>query len=355
MKDTTVNTTLPSCGLALLPLNATTLSSDVYIVFTVRLVADAVSCPLIVLLNTLLMVAVKTQRQLRTKSNIALACLATTDLVIGLVVQPLDISSNLLLLKGETEVLNTLCNLVKILNIACTKCVTASLLHLFLMSAERYLAIKHPFTYENQVTETRIIIASGVVWTAAIILPTEENFTNKEHFVTILTVSFTLLFFFPLMVYFNVAVYKEVRRNERHIAANQVSLEAKEKLLKNKKAFYTTVIVLFAIFLCYIPLNIYVVILKSFKDDISANGNRAAFPLITLLPIMNSLFNPLIYVVRIRNFRVAFIELLTRKSTAQAEELERKIFGPRRIGVMPAAEQQEERAGRDNDEQELRA
>ena len=70
---------------------------------------------------------------------------------------------------------------------------------------------------------------------------------------------------------------------------------------------------------------------------------------------MNSLFNPLIYVVRIRYFRVAFIELVTRKSTAQAEELETKIFGPRRIGVMPAAEQQEERAGRDNDEQELTA
>ena len=73
--------------------------------------------------------------------------------------------------------------------------------------------------------------------------------------------------------------------------------------------------------------------------------------LVTLLPVLNSLFNPLIYAVRIRYFRVAFLELLTRKTTAQAEELERKIFGPRRIGVMPAPEQQEERAGRDNDEQ----
>ena len=243
MNDTTVNTTntLPSCGFAILPLNVTTLSSEVYVAFTIRVAVNAVSCPFVILLNILVMVAVKTKRQLRTKSNIALVCLATTDLVIGLVVQPLDISTNLLLLKGETEVLK-LCNLVKILNIFSTKCVTASLLHLFLMSAERYLAIKHPFAYENQVTEIRFIIASGVVWTAAIILPMEEIPTNREHFVTILTVSFTLFVFFPFMVYFNIAVYKEVRRNERHIAANQVSLEAKEKLIKNKKAFYTTVI-----------------------------------------------------------------------------------------------------------------
>ena len=50
-----------------------------------------------------------------------------------------------------------------------------------------------------------------------------------------------------LVFYFNFSVYKEVRRNEKQIFANQVSLEAKEKLLKNKTAFYCTIIVLFTI------------------------------------------------------------------------------------------------------------
>ena len=45
------------------------------------------------------------------------------------------------------------------------------------------------------------------------------------------------------------------------------------------------------------------------------------------------MFNPLIYAVRVRNFRVAFIQILSRKTAAQAEEAERKIFGPRQIGV----------------------
>ena len=51
------------------------------------------------------------------------------------------------------------------------------------------------------------------------------------------------------------------------------------------------------------------------------------------MPVLNSLFNPLIYAVRMRHFRVAFIQLLSRKTFAQAQELERKIFGPRQIGV----------------------
>lgn len=45
-----------------------------------------------------------------------------------------------------------------------------------------------------------------------------------------------------LVVYFNVSVYRKIRRNEKQIIANQVSEEVKQKLLKDKKAFYCTVI-----------------------------------------------------------------------------------------------------------------
>lgn len=56
--------------------------------------------------------------------------------------------------------------------------------------------------------------------------------------------------------------------------------------------------------------------------------------------------------MKIRCFRVAFIQLLSRKTTAQAEEFERKIFGTRQIGVIATAEQQQKTTGRENDENE---
>ena len=195
------------------------------------------------------------------------------------------------------------------------------------MSAERYIAIKHPFAYESQVTEVRIIMASALAWTAAIILISSADLSHT----TILIVSDTLLII--LLIYSNVSVYKEVRRNRKQIAADQVSLEAKNKLLKNRKAFYTTVIVLLVILLCYVPSNISSVILVSFTERIPLNIKITAFYVITLLPVLNSLFNPLIYAVRLRNFRVAVIQLLSRKTIAEAEEIESKIFGQRQIGV----------------------
>jgi len=118
----------------------------------------------------------------------------------------------------------------------------------------------------------------------------------------------------------------------------------KEKLLKNKKAFYCTIVVLLTVFLCYFPANISVVIIVSFmKDSIAINVKHIVFNLITLFPVLNSLFNPLIYAVRIRYFRVAFIQLLSRKTTAQAEQLEMNVFGPKQVSVVATADKEENR------------
>jgi len=165
-----------------------------------------------------------------------------------------------------------------------------------------------------------------LAWAAAIIL-TSGNLLATA----IVIVAETLLIILP--IYFNVSVYKEVIRNKKQIATNQVSLEAKEKLFKNRRAFNTIVIVLLVILLCYIPTQIFVVILISLKEKIIPKTRATAIYILTLLPVVNSLFNPLIYAARTRYFRVAFIQLLSSKTITQAEELEMKIFGPRQVGV----------------------
>ncbi len=213
MNHTTDNTTLLSCGFVFLPINPAKISLDLHAVFIVRIVVNALTCPLIIFLNILVMVAVKTKRQLRTKSNIALTCLSMTDLVVGLVAQPLHVVSEISLLRGEVYIFCTLIDVSIAVN---NKCLPASRYHLLLMSAERYLAIKHPFAYENQVTEVRIIIASGLAWAAAIVLPTEDLFMSNRQTVAILAGSVILFLFIPAMIYFNVAVYMEVRRNEKN-------------------------------------------------------------------------------------------------------------------------------------------
>ena len=226
MNHTTINNTFSSSTFCLHLRNLVNISPDVRAVFVARIVVNALTFPLTTVLNILVMVALKTKPQLRTKSNIALARLSTTDLAVGLAVQPLHIASESLLLRGDIM----FCTIKELSNTVTYICLLASFNHLILMSAERYVAIKHPFTHETQVTEVRVTIASALAWAAAIILVSADVSRTAT-----LIVSVTLLTILP--IYFNVSVYKEVRRNRNKIVVNLVSLGAREKLLKKRKSF----------------------------------------------------------------------------------------------------------------------
>ena len=54
----------------------------------------------------------------------------------------------------------------------------------------------------------------------------------------------------------------------------------------------------------------------------SVNVSNFSFNAITLVIILNSLINPIIYCVRLRQFRVAFVQILLRKNHPQAEQFE---------------------------------
>ena len=321
------NATSPFSGFEFLSKNHTNITSDVYSVLAITTALNIFTFPFAILLNSLVIVAVKTKRHLRTKSNISLACLATTDFAVGLIVQPLAITSFSLFFIGSSAQTMT-STFVWVSSAVGQTCTAASLLHLLLMSGERYLAIKHPFAYENGlVTEARIIIAFNTAWIcAAIAYGIRASIFREISVVIILAVISTV-------VYCHVVIYKEVRRNTQQIIANQVSFAVKEKLLKNKRAFNTTVVIVLTLFLCYIPTCIWLIVFIFLDGEKSFDvGHIAYFP-ITFLVLLNSSINPLIYTARIRHFRVAFFQMVMRKTLAQAEKLEKKMFGANRVGV----------------------
>ena len=139
MNNTTFDTKFSSSSSCLRSQDLQNISPNLGAVFIARIAVNALTCPFIILLNILVMVAVKTKRQLRTKSNIALACLSTTDLVVGLVLQPLQIASDISLFRGDPM----FCTISYPSRTVSLTCVLASFHHLVLMSAERYVAIKH--------------------------------------------------------------------------------------------------------------------------------------------------------------------------------------------------------------------
>lgn len=62
----------------------------------------SIICPITTGLNTMIMIAVKTKHRMKTKSNIALACLSSTDAVMGVIGQPLSFISWMIAVLQET-------------------------------------------------------------------------------------------------------------------------------------------------------------------------------------------------------------------------------------------------------------
>ncbi|XP_078344019.1 melanocyte-stimulating hormone receptor-like [Oculina patagonica] len=287
------------------------------------LVAAAVlslaACPFTILLNALVIVAVKTKRRLQTHPNILLACLALTDLMVGLVVQPLHITKTIFLLQGKD--FHEFCNIDMVFTISFVASCSASLFHLVVISGERFLAIKHTFTHANFVTNARLVVSSVVAWIAAAVVLLVASYSLA---VAIALITGT----FSSIVLLQIFVYKEAHRHEKQILSHQVSVEARAKFKQEKKALKLTTIILVTLFLCFfLPLIIIFVTLQIFKEKFSPNVNTLVRHFGRLAVIINSVLNPVIYTVRKREFRVAFIELLLRKSFQEAEEYDRRLFG----------------------------
>jgi len=187
------------------------------------------------------------------------------------------------------------------------------------------------------VTKARILGSSGLAWMTAVVANLPLLLTNNN---ILLTLSNIFLFIgIATIVFCQVTVYIETRRHEKEIAAQQVSQEARQKFLKEKKAFKLTTTVLFILLLCYSPQLVVRILFVSSKIT-TVNSTCIALFSATSIAVLNSFINPIVYCVRIRQFRVAFIEILLKKNYTQAEQFERRIFRIRSIVVPPEAPQE---------------
>ena len=286
------------------------ISSEVYCWLVFITVISIITCPVTTVLNALIMVAVKTKNQVRTKSNIALACLSSTDAVMGVIGLPLFSSWLIVELQGNTFGMH--CELIGFTRTSLRLLTIASLLHLAIVNVERYIAIKHSLRYEIIVTEARLIGVSALLWTITLLLTflTGNNYVQYDIGLTSLCIA--------SIFSCQVVLYYETRRHEKKIALQQVSVEAREKFLREKKALKQTTTVIFFLIICYLPIIISRVFISTFVVLNSVNSVYFVHFTGVFFVISNSLLNPIIHCVRMKKFRLALKELVFSKGNIQA-------------------------------------
>ena len=176
-----------------------------------NIIINIFTFPFTAALNALVIIAVKTKRRLRAhKSNIAIALLATTDFVAGSFAQPVFIAWLISILLNYNS---DLCPF-RVFRTVINMLVGVSILHLLLISGERYLAIKHPFAHISLVKESNLLIASALAW----LLPSVVNvyfFLTENMIAFVLVDNSVILISVACIGYCHFKVYFETRRHDK--------------------------------------------------------------------------------------------------------------------------------------------
>ena len=291
------------------------LSDLSYVILFALIVIHATTCPFTVVLNLLVMIAVKTKVRLQSMSNMALACLALTDVMVGLVVQPLFIAQIWNIIQGETTA--SACSIQIASKLSSFLFCLSSIVHLSLISVDRYIAIMPPYIYLQTVTKHRVLIATALAWTLTLIINTLLIIDVEMVRAIFTAVLFSLI---SVVVFCNMIVYRQAHRQEKQIAAQQIDIATKENFLSHKRAFKLTLMIITLTVISYFPGTIFLRFKEPLKNVVSLGTLTSIFMVVGSVAAFNSLVNPFIYCIRLRQFRVAFIELLTRKNHNEADE-----------------------------------
>lgn len=298
-------------------------------VFTFIIIATIVG-------NGLICVSVVKFRHLRTNTNFILLSLALTDLSMVVIM----ILNAVTTVTGEWIFGQWCCRAVASIGLTLS---FISILHLCVLSVDRYIAIQKPFRYQFIVTRRRVITILLLIWLSVVVIlnvpladfefradtygcasPSTQGPSRESPYIFFLVALFVILPF-AIICFSNAVVFKiaftqarqlsRVERSLRESAADicdQHEPQQGEKTVENHslkreiKSARTFALVLGIFLLCYTPFytaGTYRKIAGPIKVP------RSVMNITMWVAFANSFCNPIVYGLRYSPFRKAFKQL----------------------------------------------
>uniref|UniRef100_A0A8D0H9H0 G-protein coupled receptors family 1 profile domain-containing protein n=1 Tax=Sphenodon punctatus TaxID=8508 RepID=A0A8D0H9H0_SPHPU len=284
--------------------------------------------------NTLVCVAVVKFRHLRSKvTNFFVISLAVSDLFVAVLVMPW---------KAVTEVagfwpFGGFCDVWVAFDIMCS---TASILHLCIISVDRYWAISSPFRYERKMTQRVAFIMIGVAWLLSILIsfiPVQlrwhkakencDSSLNRTYAISSSLISFYMPVAIMIVTY--TRIFRIAQRQIRRISSLERAVEhaqnchsndcpheasLKNSFKKETKVLKTLSIIMGVFVFCWLPFFVLNCMVPFCDLSLHEPGelpcvSETVFNIFVWFGWANSSLNPIIYAFN-ADFRRAFAAIL---------------------------------------------
>ena len=250
-----------------------------------------------VLSNLLIIITIGKSQELRVPANILLGSLAVTDLLVGLITQPLFITWRLMLHYPSTicnsEVVHSLYECFLHL------CAGSSFLSLAYLSTDRFLAVSKPLHYRANVTTTQAARNMVILWLAwiGIVLLRYSGIDEETNQTITSVIAGTLVIY---LVAAQIALIVSVKRN----SIQDLLSEGNATVIASKREARIALTIVY-IFLALLVFLLPAVVVQIVLGFTSSNKSKTELNLAISALLINSSVNPLIYFWRGRDLRKA--------------------------------------------------
>ena len=279
--------------------------SERYQMNLVTAIINIVSAPFAVVSNLLIAVVIFTTCRLRTPSNLLIACLALSDVLVGLAVQPGYITYRLL----ENQHRSVPCFIRIVYANAFYICCGVSYMTLTAVSYERFVAVRLQARYNDVFSSKRILKYVAVIWVLNILLTSLQwaginDFSRGTHLV---------IWFFCLLVSgaANTGIVFILRRRRRQVQSQQQRITEQIRRQREDKLTRSISFIVGVYLLLNMPVLFVTIYHQILYQDIKTYNH---YSWTETLAFLNSCTNPMICYWKSRQIRQGVISTMERLS-----------------------------------------
>ncbi len=257
--------------------------------------------------NLIILHVIRTKQELHSPSFILLFCLATSDLLVGLICQPFYVAYKITEL---TDHLNAYCVFRMIQNMSGSITFSVSLATLSVVSVDQFFAEILHLRYNSIVTVRGILQTVTFLWILAITAVTSRLWIVSSRWIIAPVVLFLLTFL--AITLSTLKIFQIVRRHQRQISQQQQSVQGNTRtvnVLKCRKSA-VTVLCVYGLYLIFYVTAFVMVAVQTFTGYTLTV--KIAYDYVATAVYINSFLNPLVYCWRIKEIRQATKNTLRR-------------------------------------------